>query len=558
MTPDVRGAGRARHGLGTSCVVRARRVDAPLLVAGLPSSVAFGFLGKILPTSTTSEVAVQLHRVPRTEAIEMLHSASAVAHAELASGEGGVDGRPAQLALESESAEELGQRVAAREQELWRVGLSFHALGTNRTRAERIRTEIARRLQAIGFRPRVPTFGADEVVGPPDLAGTEPRPPAYWHVLHSDGAAAFFPFLDETVAEAGGVLVGLLLDDASPVFLERFSHASYSWGIFGATGSGKSFGAALTVLRSVWMRPDLAVFVLDPLGEFAGLAGPLGADLVTFGPNEATRVNPLDPSTTGGDGTEKAARVVAFVRGLFPSLRDEEAAQLDAGLHALYHDPGAASTWSALLDRLPPAGTSRLPGLLEVFRSGSLAYLDGPSTARLDRGSMIVNLAGVAPDHLAFHTMFLLDAVVGAMRARPGPKLLVLDEAHLLARPAANADLLDRIVRLVRHFDAGVLLLTQNPDDLLASESGRSILRNLRASMLLHLSEVSPECRRFFQLTEPEADWLPRARLPREAGYAEGLLRFGPSHLPIALVASTPEYELISRCLGRTPASPRS
>ena len=33
-------------------------------------------------------------------------------------------------------------------------------------------------------------------------------------------------------------------------------------------------------------------------------------------------------------------------------------------------------------------------------------------------------------------------------------------------------------------------------------------------------------------LTPAEAAWLPRARLPKEAGYAEGLLRLGAAHLP--------------------------
>lgn len=550
MTGRRRAPSGPVRSVGRSCVVRGHRVDAPLLLSGLPSSVAFGFLGRVLPTSSPTEVSVQLHRIPRAEAIEMLHAASAVARTELAVGDGAPGGRPAELSVESESADELARRVALREQELWRVGVSFHAYGATPGQAERRRSELAQRLGAVGFRTRPAVFAADEATGPPDLSGTEPRPPGYWHVLPSDGAAALFPFLDETIAEPNGVLVGLLLEDASPVFLERFGHSSHSWGIFGATGSGKTFAAALTVLRSTWLRPDLAVYVLDPLGEFAGLSDLIGASLVTLGPGSATRINPLDPGTTAGDGGEKAARVGTFLRALFPSLKDEEVARLDAELHALYDAPGPPPTWSTLLGRFDGAGAERLRDLLGVFR-GSLSYLNGPTTADLRSRSLVVDLAGVPPEQLPFHAAFLLDAVVGAMRERKGPKLLVVDEAHLLTREATTSDLLDRLVRLVRHLDAGVLLLTQNPDDLLGTESGRSLVRNLRASILLHLSEVSPACRKSFQLTEPEADWLPRARLPREAGYAEGLLRFGPSHLPIALVASTAEYEVLTRRLGR-------
>ncbi|MCI4317802.1 MAG: DUF87 domain-containing protein, partial [Thermoplasmata archaeon] len=336
---------------------------------------------------------------------------------------------------------------------------------------------------------------------------------------------------------------------ASPVFLDRFAHGSHSWGIFGATGSGKTFAAALTILRSRWMVPDLQVYVVDPLGEFSDLAPFLGGTVLSLGPNAPTRLNPLDLGTTGGDPVEKTARVATLLRALFPSLRDEEAARLDSALHSLYENGDEAPTWGTLSDRIAlgaPAG-DRLSGLFEVFRTGSLAHLNGPTTADLGRSPLILNLEGVAAEHLPFHVTYLLDGIVGQLRKRPGPKLVVVDECHLLTRFPATSEFLDRLVRLVRHFEAGMLLLSQNPDDFLSSESGRSLLRNLRATFLLRLPEVSNACREFFQLTQPEAEWLPRARLPREAGYSEGLLRSGPSHLPVAIIASTAEFDALSR-----------
>ena len=45
-------------------------------------------------------------------------------------------------------------------------------------------------------------------------------------------------------------------------------------------------------------------------------------------------MNPLDPSTTGGDAEEKAMHVGAILRALFPSLADEEVAVLSDVLEA--------------------------------------------------------------------------------------------------------------------------------------------------------------------------------------------------------------------------------
>ena len=141
------------------------------------------------------------------------------------------------------------------------------------------------------------------------------------------------------------------------------------------------------------------------------------------------------------------------------------------------------------------------------------------------------------------------------LSGQAGEKLLLVDEAHLLAHHASTEEFLDRIVRHVRHFGAGVLVLSQNPDDFLTRPAGRSLLRNLYAIGLLRLPEVSGEARSFFGLTGAEAEWLPKARLPRETGYSESLWRIGGLHLPLAIIASTPEYELLESTLGRNPSA---
>jgi hypothetical protein len=535
-------------------VVRAGRWDGPVVLRTLPREVPFGFLSRLLPTSRSLELRLQLHRISRDRAIEAVRSARAVAETELDAGHAV---EVAELELEAESAHDLERRLAANEQRLFRVGLSLHAVASNPGTLERDRAELLRRLAALGFGAGVPRYESASASGPPAFDGGEPRPRGYWHTLPTDALAAFFPFVDEAIVETGGVLVGLLLDDATPVFLDRWRHASYSWGIFGATGSGKSFAAALLALRTRWMTPGLEVYVLDPLGEFDGLADALGATAVGLGPSAPARFHPLEVESAGEPG-EKAARVATALRALYPSLADEETATLDAALGRLY-ESGSRPTFARLAALVgAERDPGRLPALLEVFVSGSLRYLDRPVAAPPPTGSLVVGLHDVAPEHRAFQLTTVLDALYARIRRTDGPKLLVVDEAHLLAKDPATADFLDRLVRHVRHHRTGVILLSQNPDDFLGTDGGRSLLRNLRATLLLHLPEVSDSTRRFFGLTDAEAAWLPKTRLPKEAGYSEGLLRFGPSHLPLAVIASTPEYELLGRALRRTPPEPPS
>ncbi len=546
---------------GTTWLRVGRSYRAPYLVARFPPELPFGFLGRAVRPTDAVEFGFEAIRLPPSRALELLHGARTVAEAELSHDGGG--SASAELEVERASAQELGRAVARRTQDLWKVGLRWVAFGGSRVRAEAERERLGERLAALGFRGRVPRYEVREALRPVGHRPADARPDGYWQTISTDGLAALFPFVDEAILEPGGTLVGLSLADGSPVIVDRWSHASHSWALFGTTGAGKSFAAALGLLRTRWMRPEVDVVVLDPLGEFGGVARALGGTVVPIANPDVGRLNPLDPVTTGGDLREKAARAGSMLRALFPSLSDEEAAALDVALGRLYDGVRASPTFEDLITEVSRAdGTGRLGSFLEVFRSGSLRGLNGPSTLGGLVAPVVVDLSGVPDDQLPFHLTYLLDWAYGRMRQLPGPKLLVVDEAHLLARHPGTLEFLDRVVRHVRHFAAGLWLVTQGPDDFLAHPAGRSLLRNVSATAFLRLPEVSAECRAFFGLTTAEADWLPKARLPRDAGYSESLWRIGEWHLPLAVVASTPEYEFLERTLRRTaptadrPAAP--
>jgi hypothetical protein len=541
--------GSSREVEGSRWLRIGARFRSPLLIRELPREVAFGFLERLLPLTERIDFGLEFHRIPNDQAIEMVHNARAVAEAELARGAGAAT---APMESIGASSAELAGQIARREQDLFKVGIRFVAVDPTRDGAERLRAGLERRLHELGFRPRIPHHEVREALRPYELTGLEPRPAGYWHTLPTDGLAAFYPLGDEGVLERGGVLLGLTLGEAAPVVVDRWRHASYSWGIFGTTGAGKSFATALTLLRSRWQNPHLRIVILDPLGEFAGFAEAIGGSVIRLGRDARARLNPLDPVTTKGDRKEKAGRVGAILRALWPSLLDEETARLDAAVTRLYERGPAVPTMGDLVDEVASDGKAppRLAGLLEVFRSGSLASVDGPTTIDPNSDLLVVDFRGIPENHLPFHLAYVLDWTYGQLRDAPGPKLAVVDEAHLLARHPATAEFLDRVVRHVRHYQGGFLLLSQSPDDFLRHESGRAILRNLRASLLLRLSSVSERVEEFYGLTSSEREWLPRARLPAEAGYSEGLLRLGEAHLPLAIVATTLELEFLTRSLG--------
>lgn len=544
---------RSANREGAGWIRRGLEIVAPLLTPRLPPEAPFGMLGRLLDGPGDPGAVIEILPLSVEPALRTLEESAANAEAELEGRVPPPPGRRSEIEREVASARGVARSVAAREQRMFRVGFAVFTRGKTLRSAERSRSELDRRLVSSGFRTRIPWFESGPLFSG---AVTQPRPDGYWHLLPTSAAAAFYPFVDGSVLERGGVLVGLALEDAAPIVLDRWAHASHSWGIFGTTGSGKSFAAALLATRSRWMRPDLSLAVLDPLGEFGGWARELGGTVLRVGPGSAHRFNPLAAlgERTGSGPGERSGRVAAFFSALFPSLRDEETALLDRTLERLYGRSGEPTMTDLVEAVSENSGASpRLAGLLETLRTGSLRHLDGRTTAPLDGNPLVIDLSGIGPEHRGFHLAYLLDLLAHRLESRPGPKLLIVDEAHLLVQHPRVAGFLDALVRSVRHHAAGLLLLSQSPDDFLRTESGRSVLRNLRATLLLRLPIVSPEVRGAFDLSPGEVEWLPRARLPREAGYSEGLLRFGSGHIPLAVVASTPEYEFLRRALAGGP-----
>ena len=456
------------------------------------------------------------------------------------------DPRGAQLGQEAEGLRRLEEELVGRNTGLWEVLPGISTTGGSPTVTEERAREQAERRTPAGYRPLSVAYRAL-----PLLRAWRPGTPTMdlpWHLLTDSSAAPFLPLWEDHLQDPGGLLVGVHAIQGTPLVWDRFARPSHSSAIFGMTGSGKSYASALGWLRSSLFVPDLSLFILDPLGGLSEVVRRLGGEVVPLA-RRGLAVNPLDPRTCGGDRSAKASRVGVMLRALFPSLHDEERAILDVVVSSLYaREKDRAPRLGELLAALgaDPRTPPRLPTLLEPLVRGSLAHLDTDTT--LDLGARMVgfDLRGVPAELLPFHMVFLLDLVAGELRRREGPKLVVLDEAHYLARDPSTAAFLDHLVRHVRHHRAGLELLTQNPEDFLGSHWGRSVLLNLESCLLLRLRDGGERLAPLLGLSPGERDFLRKAPLPAEAGYAGGILRAGDRHFPLAVVSSDAEHELLS------------
>ena len=536
------------EGPGGSWRVRLlRRFPTVVGVPGLPP------LGR---TDAPLDTILRLRPVGREEGLRDLREDRTHLESELASLRGERDPRALPFVQAAEGCRRLEEELLSRTTRLWDVLLGLRQR-EGRSPGEPRLEETLRELEGLGVRASRTRWRAWPAFL--SLCPGGPAPSEWFHRLEEGGLATLLPLWEDPSPDPEGPLLGAHAFHGTPVHLDRFRHPHHSSVVFGETGSGKSYASALGILRNRWARPGLSVFVLDPLGGLARVLETLGGVVIAPG-SPGSSMNPLDPATTGGDRRLKLATVGVLWRSLFPSLRDEEVARLDVALGRLYEErPDPVPRLSDLLARLEvdlPAG-DRLLSLISRAVRGSLLELDRPTSVDLSAPLCAFDLSGISPGELPFFLTLTLDFVQEELRRRPGEKLVVVDEAHYLMT-AGTAGFLDHLVRHVRHYRAGLELLSQNPGDFLSSPAGRSILMNVDHLMLLRLKDGGRGLRALFPLRDEEIAMVKGAPLPREHGWSGGLLLAGETTLPVHVIASGGERRLLEAAFAteRRPRAP--
>ena len=539
---------------------------ATLAVTGYPSEVGPGWLEPLATYPGRLDVSLHIEPVPPAVAAGQLRKQRARLESgrRADAGKGRLDDPDAEAA--AEDARELAYRIARGEGHLFRaaVYLTVYAASEEELAAEVAGVRMLAESLLMQVQPATFRTLQGWIASLP-LATDRLK---IRRAFDTAALSASFPFASPDLAAGdpastgspSGVLYGLNAASSGVVCWDRWAQDNHNSVILGRSGGGKSYLAKLDILRSLYQ--GVQVSVIDPEDEYARLAAAVGGAYVHLGA-DGVRLNPFDlPAAAGARVSPDALmRRALFLHTFIGVLLGEQptAAQraaLDKAIMTAYQQAGITAdprTWArpapllaglaAILDAGPDGAGRELAAQLVPFTEGThSALFSGPTTTRPD-GHLIVWSLRDLPDELkAVGTLLTLDAIWRRVSDRGDrrPRTVVVDEAWLLMRQHDGAQFLFRMAKAARKHWAGLVVVTQDAEDVLGSELGRAVVNNAATQILLRQSPQAIDLvADAFRLSAGEREFLLSARR------GEGLLAAGATdRVAFRTVASDFEHQL--------------
>jgi type IV secretory pathway VirB4 component len=543
--------------VSTGWVTARNLLHRTLAVSGYPRHVGPGWLEPLLDHPGPIDVALHVEPVPTAVAAERLRRQ--LARLESSQRLEVAHGRLHDPGLEAAGgdAQRLAARLARGEGRLFRVGLYVTIRGHTPEELERETARVWGLLGSLLLEAHPTTFRA--------LQGWVSTLPLgldrirLHRTMDTAAVAAAFPFSSGDLplpAGGGGVLLGRNPVTQGLVCWDRWAQPNYNQVILARSGAGKSYLAKLEALR--WLYQGVQVLVIDPENEYERLAQAVGGAMLRLGAPGA-HLNPLDLGSEPDALTRRALFTHTLVPVLLGSPLDPAAAAaLDRAALAAYRgrgitsDPRTHARPAPLLADLTatleadqdPAGPALAARLAPYVAGSHRGLFERPTSTRPDGHLVVFSLRELPEQLKAAGTLLALDALWRQVSdpTRRRRRLVVVDEAWLLASQPAGARFLQRLAKAARKHWCGLSVVTQDAADLLASDLGQAVVANAATQVLLgQAPQAIDRLTRAFALTAGECQLLVAARV------GEGLL-VGPGNqrASFAALASPAEHALVT------------
>ncbi|MBD3388241.1 MAG: DUF87 domain-containing protein [Candidatus Altiarchaeales archaeon] len=521
-----------------------------------PRVVDPGWLTRLIQMNLDFDLSIHISPYKKTTTIKLLESELKKQKTDLYALE--MEGKivPQSLLQQHQDTMDLLQVIQAGYEKMFDISLYLDAKAYNKDDLDRVSKQIRDTMNSIMIIPKVPAYqmyqGLQSVLplGADKLEVTQN--------ITSTAVAACFPFAITSLEQhATGILIGFNEYNSIPIIIDPFELSNPNILVLGTSGGGKSYSIKLILMRE--FMEGVSINVIDPQAEYADLIKTFRGDIIRIAPDSDSVINPFDMMDQTYD--EKKLSLLAFFRCLLGELTEPQRAILDETIDRTYEEKGISKdpkTWSRepplledLYNEVLPLTKSQkeiiyVPAMAIVNRLKS--YVFGPMRflnqhTKIDLSNRMISFdIKDAPDIGKGTIMFLLlEYVYTQMKKSKTRKILVIDEAWTVLSAGEQAEYILRLVKTCRKFNLGLIMITQDVEDVLVSRAGRAVLTNTATKLLLKQdTSVLDQIVERFHLNEAERRFLQISTMGRALLIAETM------HVPIYISASPDEHVIIT------------
>ena len=300
----------------------------------------------------------------------------------------------------------------------------------------------------------------------------------------------FYPFVSSDMLEVpNGITIGINYSTGAPIIYNYSMRANYNILILASSGAGKSVTAKLILKRLLEKYPAALTFIVDPEGEYEKIAQYLRIEPIRITGDEELGFDPFRMFDKPSDAVNVLCEIAQA-----PTL--------------------VVNSFLAKCDDVK--NLDEFYGKLSEEEKKYLVNLVTGPMATLFRGEprvsdqTIISMKGTYAEEYVAKVSFLALAKLWKRisSAPPGvPKILLIDEGHLIFRFASAAKFVDLLARMGRKKNVIFMFISQRVEDVTKTDAGRAFFDNSETKIILRNNEIaSDELVRSLQLSPQEKD----------------------------------------------------
>ena len=386
--------------------------------------------------------------------------------------------------------------------------------------------------------------------------------------LTTEATAVFIPFSSQEITQSGGMYYGLNAISKNLIIFNRKTLKNQNGFILGTPGSGKSFAAKREMINSILSAGD-DVLIIDPEREYTGLVRNFGGEVIQISSDSKNYINPMDMNA---DYSEDPISLKSeFLLSLFETiiggkegLSAREKSILGRCVSITYQEymqsfdkrltPTLKDFYEVLKKQKEPEAEG-LATALELYAVGNLSVFSRKSNIDINNRIVCFDIKDLGKQLKPMGMLITLDAIWNRIvenRKKGKHTWIYVDEMYLLFNNEYSANFFYELYKRSRKYGGVVTGITQNVEDLLQSETARSMLANSDFVMMLNQASTDrAELEKMFNISPAQMQYI------TNSDPGNGLIFSGGSIM--AFIDDFPKdtklYRMMTTKLGETGAA---